>query len=285
MVRKAKPQAPTPELYNEEREISIPEPTPPAILSEMTRQEIDVQITTAKRYPRSIKKFRQDAMSMATQDAETAASCFYKMKRGKGDDEKIIEGPSVRLAEIVANAWGNLRFGARIVAENDREVVAQGVALDLEKNVCNSIEVSRRITTKEGRRYGDDMIQVTKNAACSIALRNAIFKTVPFTYAKQIYEQAKKVAVGGAKTLKERRQQMLDAFAKMSINKDRVLEYLGKSSTEETDLADIELMIGVFNAIRDGDTTLDQAFPSKKANVQMPTSKSEKVKERTPGED
>ena len=50
---------------------------------------------------------------MATIDAEVAGSCFYKLSRGG----KTIEGPSVRLAEIVASAWGNLKFGARIIDE------------------------------------------------------------------------------------------------------------------------------------------------------------------------
>jgi len=274
MVKKSKELTPVP-IVIEEEEKHIVE-TSPTVIAEITRAETDMQITTAKKYPRSIKKFRQDAMSMATQDAETAASCFYKLKRGHGEDAKIIEGPSVRLAEIVANAWGNMRYGARIVNEGEREVTAQGMAHDLEKNVASTIEVARRITTKDGRRFGDDMVQVTKNAVCSIALRNAIFKAVPFTYAKQIYEQCKKVAVGGAKTLKERCQQMLDAFSKISVSKEQVLTYLEKSSIEEIGLTEIELMIGVFTAIKDGDTTIEQTFPSKKGGVEMPKAK-EKV--------
>lgn len=243
-------------------------------LSEITRSEIDVQIATAKKYPRSVQKFRQDALSMATADKDIAASCFYKLKRKNSDGElAYIEGPSVRLAEIVANAWGNLRFGARISAENEKEVVAQGIAHDLEKNVCNTIEVSRRITTKAGKRYGDDMIQVTKNAACSIALRNAIFKTVPFTYAKFIYEQAKKAAVGDTKTLGERRQSMLEAFTKMGVTKDQVLAHLEKGSIEDIGLSEIETMIGVFTAIKEGDTTIEEQFLTKPSEVEMPRPK------------
>lgn len=275
MVKKVKELTPVP-IIEEEEKTSIIE-TSPSVIAQITRAETDMQIETAKKYPRSIKKFRQDAMSMATADIETAASCFYKLKRGHGEDAKVIEGPSVRLAEIIANAWGNMRYGARIVNEGEREVTAQGIAHDLEKNVASSIEVARRITTKDGRRFGDDMVQVTKNAACSIALRNAIFKTVPFTYAKQVYEAAKKVAVGGAKTLKERCQQMLEAFSKISVSKEQVLTYLEKISIEEIGLSEIELMIGVFTAIKDGDTTIDQAFPSKKGGVEMPKAKGQKV--------
>ena len=249
-----------------------PEIVPVETLTEIVKTEIDIQIATAKRYPRSLEKFRQDALSMATVDKDIAASCFYKLKRNNANGESaFIEGPSVRLAEIVANAWGNLRFGARISNEGEREVTAQGVAHDLEKNVCNTIEVSRRITNRAGKRYGDDMIGVTKNAACSIALRNAIFKTVPFTYVKFIYEQAKKTAVGDAKTLAERRQVMFEQFSKMGVTKDQVIAFLEKKSFEDVGIAEIETMIGVYNAIKDGDTTIDEQFNIK--NIQMPRPK------------
>lgn len=251
-------------------------------LPSITRAEIDMQVATAKQYPRSLEKFRQEALSMACADREIAASCFYKLKRGRGADAKVIEGPSVRLAEIVANAWGNLRFGARTVDEGAKDVIAQGVAHDLEKNVCNTIEVSRRITTSDGKRYSDDMIGVTKNAACSIALRNAIFKTVPFTYVKSIYLKCKEVAVGNAKTLIERRGEMLDTFSKMSVTKEQILAFTEKPSLEDIGLSEIEDLIGVYNAIRDGDTTIDEQFkPGKVEANGMPKRKSETA-EATP---
>ena len=251
---------------------------PVSRLSEITSAEIDVAISTAHRFPRSIKKFRDDAMTMATADAEVAGSCFYKLKRTDKDGSAVfIEGPSVRLAEIVASSWGNLRFGARIIDENDRFVTAQGVAHDLEKNVSNTIEVTRRITNKFGKTYSDDMIAMTKNAACSIALRNAIFKTVPFTYAKSVFEACKKVATGNAKGLKERVSEMLAAFGKMQVSKEMVLKYLEKKGIEEINLADVETMIGTFSALRDGDTTVEEVFSvdakSGKPIVEMPKAK------------
>ena len=69
-------------------------------LSVLSRAEIDVQITTAKRYPRSVTAFRREAEEMATLDEETAGSMFYVLPRAG----KNIEGPSVRLAEIVGSA-------------------------------------------------------------------------------------------------------------------------------------------------------------------------------------
>lgn len=226
-------------------------------LENITRAENDIAIATAKNYPRSISKFRQDAMTMATIDPEVAASCFYKLTRGG----KTIEGPSVRLAEIVASAWGNLQFGARIIEEGDRYVVAQGVAHDLEKNVKTTVEIRRRITDKNGNRFSDDMIAVTCNAASSIALRNAVFKAVPFTYAKTIFEQAKRTAIGDVKSLGVRRQQMVEQFGKMGVTVEMLLAHVDKMSLEDIGLGEIETLIGTFTALKDGDTTIEEQFP------------------------
>lgn len=239
-------------------------------IEEITRAEIDIQISTAKKYPRSIKRFRQDALSLATLDKEIASQCFYGLKRAG----KIIEGPSVRLAEICANAWGNMRFGARIVGEDDKCVVAQGVSHDLEKNVSSTIEVSRRITGKDGNRFSDDMVQVTKNAACSIALRNAIFKTIPFAYVKPIYDQAKKTAVGTLRTLDSKKDWLIKAFDVFKITVEMLEKYLGKS-LEDAGLSDIETLMGAYNAIKDGDTTVAEQFNIRsKGEAAMPQKKS-----------
>src|SRR5215470_13350412 len=165
---------------------TLPEPvvTPPTALEALTRSELDVQIATARRYPRSLALFKQRALTMIRLDIETARGCFYALPRRQRQEDGTfrrvnITGPSVRLAEIVATAWGNIRAGARIVAETDREVVAQGYCHDLETNNAQVMEISRRIVDRNGRRYPEDVITLTKNAACAIARRNAIYAVVP----------------------------------------------------------------------------------------------------------
>lgn len=231
-------------------------------LQKIVASEIDVQISTAKRFPRSMKKFEAKAMELATKDPETAASCFYVLKRKDRDGgEKFIEGPSVRLAEIIGSSWGNLRYGARIVDVGERFVVAQGVCHDLETNVCMSHETQRRITTKSGARYGDDMIQMTCNAACAIALREAILKVVPRSLIKGVYDAAKQTAVGKAMSMDQRRAAIIEYFSKMGVGQDRVLAAAGVAGIGDLDLDAVTMLRGLATAIKDGETTIDEAFP------------------------
>jgi len=229
-------------------------------LSTITRSEIDSQIATAKKFPRHLDSFKNKALSMATLDQETAASCFYKLPRGG----TLIEGPGIRLAEIAASSWGNLRVSSRVIAVEEKVVVAQAVAHDLETNTAMCSEVRVRITNKEGKRYNDDMIQTACNSACSKAMRNAIFDVVPFAYVKPIYEACRKVAVGDVKTLGERRKAMVDQFAKMGVQLPQILAHpdISKNSLEDVGVKEIETLIGFFTAIKDGQANIDTVFPS-----------------------
>ena len=229
-------------------------------LEQMERASIDVQITTAKRYPRQLSTVKQQMLSFATLDLETAAGCFFTLPGRKGGDGKPIQGPSIRMAEIAISTFQNLRAGARVIADDGKTITAQGVCHDLQNNVCVTVEVKRRVTTKEGRRYSDDMVVMTGNAACSIALRNATFRVVPLALVKPIYEAAKRVAVGDAKTLVTRRADALAHFTKMGVTKEKVFAAVGGKALEDIGLEQLEILIGYANAIKESDTTIDEVF-------------------------
>lgn len=231
----------------------------------LNREEIDVQIASAKKYPRSVTHARQEAESMATMDADTAASCFYKLPRKDRDsgETRWIEGPSIRLMEIFACAWGNIRMGAYVIEERERTVVARGFAHDLQANVAAQQDVQRRIVDRAGRRYSDDMIMQTSNAAASIALRNALIRVIPRAYVDDVCEKCKKVAVGDSKTLAERRLALLDYFKqKHGVDHERILRRVERSNVKDIDLTDMEKLHGIATAIRENQLTVDEAFPA-----------------------
>ena len=229
-----------------------------------TRGEVDVQIATAKRYPRSVRTFIERATEMAILDEDTAASCFYALPRGG----KSIEGPSARLAEICASAWGHMRIQARVISEDDRFIMARGEAWDVQNNVAIGYEVRRRITDKNNQKYTDDMVGVTANAASSIALRNAIFKIIPSAFWRPIYLKCRQVAIGKAETLATKRAKMLEYFQKMGVPATRVFALLGVRGLEDVTLEHMGTLHGLATAIKEGDTSVDEAFPVAPSEVQ-----------------
>lgn len=246
-------------------------------LAAMERSSVDMQVATAKKYPRDLKMFLTKAKAMVSMDAATAESCSYKLKRTSRDGKvTYIEGPSIRLLEIVASTYQNLRFGSRIVGIDDSKVTVQGVAHDMENNVYISVEVPRRITTSSGKRFSEDMVIMTANAAGSIARRNALLSVIPRCYISQLEEDAKVVAQGKAKPLVERRQTAFNYLInKFRVTEAQILTWLGKASMEECNLEDIDNLNGLRTALKEGETTIEREFPEEKAQEPPLTTSSE----------
>lgn len=221
-----------------------------------TKAEIDTQIATAKAFPRSETMFLERAISRATLNEEIAQSCIYALPRGG----KPIEGPSVRLAEIIVASYGNLRASARVVENDGKMVTSQGVCHDLENNTAVSIDVKRRITDKHGKTFNEDMQVVTGNASNAIAFRNAVFKVIPMAYTNMIFEKVKEVARGTAKTLTERRNKAVEWFNEQGVKNDQLCESLGIKKIEDIDLDKLMVLSGMKSALKNGESTIKEMF-------------------------
>lgn len=235
----------------------------PSALEVLQRAEIDVQISTAKRYPRSLDQFKKRATDMACIDQETAASCIYRRPVGKGDDgkQKIAEGMSIRMAEIVAASYGNIRSASRIIEQTDRFVKCQGVCHDLETNNSSSSEVIESTVDKYGKPYSERMRVVAAKACLAKAHRDAIFKVVPRALAKPIEAAAKAVIAGTDKGLAERRQRAREWVVSLKIDEARVFAVLDVKGWDDLTSEHLIDLTGLRTAIKDGETTVDEAFP------------------------
>lgn len=258
------------------REVSISDPS---LLSVISKAEIDQQIATAKKYPRSIKRFINSAIEMATLDEQIATECIYALPRREKDpvtgktEVKMIEGPSARLAEIAHHAWGNCIAGARVIDDHGEFVTAQGVFHDLETNSKVNFEVRRRITNRRGDRFSADMIAVTGNACASIALRNAVFKGIPKAFWSKIYEAARKTVAGDSRTLVNRRGYALDVMQKLGATREMVLEFFGLEGVEDIGIDHLATLQGLANAIKENEVTVEEAFAPKKDDATPPADK------------
>lgn len=230
------------------------------LLQAINRSEIDMQISTAHAYPRNLPEVLNKIATYATMDAETAQDCFYVLRRGGSQGSNTIEGLSVRMAEIIAGAWGNLRVQTRIVGNDGKTITAQGICHDLETNVAVSVEVKRRITDKQGRTFSDDMQVVTGNAAAAIAFRNAVLKVVPKAVTKRVIADVKQVALGQSLDLETSRQNMIQYFQKLGVSEAQLLEYLGLQKREEIDKEAVFELRATANAIKEGTTTVQDSF-------------------------
>lgn len=237
----------------------------------IARAELDTQISTAKAYPRAtLKEIMSYATELATIDEATAQSCFYCLPRKEKDGtKKEIRGPSIRLAEIIMCAWGNIHAATRIVENDGRHITSEGVAWDLQTNVKIAMQnkVSIRFGEKDGKggyTANADMQTVLSNAASAKALRNAIFKVIPKALVDSVKERAMSYAVGDQKTVSSKVNEVFDKLTKMGIDKDKILQYYGRNSVSEITVEDFKSLIGVGTAIKEGHIKIEECFDTQK---------------------
>lgn len=228
---------------------------------------MDMKITTARKYPRTLSKVKQDMLSFATLDDETASACFYTLPRGG----KTIQGPSIRLAEIAVSSFGNIATGTRVLnvvsnGENPH-ITIQAVCHDLQNNVTVSIEKRRAINAKKNhdgtkKPISDDDIQLAVNACSAVAFRDCVFKVIPQALIKPVYEAAKRVAVGDVKSLSVNRQKIVDRLKQMGALEERIFAVVDARKIDDITVEKLEILIGLGTSIRDGQTTIEKAFPA-----------------------
>lgn len=251
-----------------EIEVIEPERAPDESMAvALTKAEIDQQIATARAYPRKIKNVIASITSLVTLDEETAQECLYALVRRKktaNDDEenKPIEGPSIRLAEVAAQMYGNCRIDARVVHVDRTEkfVEAEGVFHDLETNMASRATVRRRISTKHGRLFSEDMIVVTGNAACAIAKRNAILAGIPRGVYRPAYQAARQIVAGTAETLGKNREKAIKAFAAFGVTPAQIFETLGVASELEIKIDHVATLRGMYAALKNAEATVEEMF-------------------------
>lgn len=269
---------------NQESEsVEIVQITDANIVYSQDKATIDVMISTAKAFPRNIQRAKKNAIDIVTMDEATAEVCNYTLPRGS----KSITGPSVHLAKILAQCWGNLRMEAKVVDISATQVTSEGVCFDLENNIAMKASVKKSImqhetkwvngkSVKTGRmiRMNDDMITMIGNAINSIALRNAIFSVIPRPIIDSAYNAALKTITGDLsdddKLKKKARTVVNKLMATFNVTEEQVLSVINKASVDFITAEDVAVLIGIGTAIKEGDSTVETAFGNKNTDSIKP---------------
>ena len=239
---------------------------------------IDIQVATAKQYPRNVKRAVDNSIAIATMDKETAETCNYSLPRGG----KNVSGPSVHLARIIAQNWQNLRVESKVTNITNTQIVSQAVCYDLETNYAVKIEVRKKITKANGERFNDDMITLHGNVTNAIAFRNAVFAVIPKAVTEKVYRASKNMITGdlsNEEKLIKKRKQVIDGFKDTyGVTEEQIIEVLGLNSINQIKQDEIVQLIGLAQAIKDGDTTVNYTFNgTKKATKDKADNKVEKI--------
>ena len=110
--------------------------------------EVQAAMLIAQRFPRNEAAAR-DQILVACQRPGLAEGAVYEYARGG----TAISGPSIRLAEAIAQKWGNLQFGFQVIEQRVGMSTVEAFAWDLESNTrqTRTFQVPHTRHTKKGQ--------------------------------------------------------------------------------------------------------------------------------------
>ncbi|HEV2709117.1 MAG TPA: hypothetical protein VGU67_02790 [Edaphobacter sp.] len=250
----AQPQILSPGEYEEDEQEIIST----GALTAYEEAERTSQVAIAKKYPRSLTIFRKELSEIARMNQPVAMEMMYSVPRAG----KQLIGPSVRFAEAVLSAWGNCHAAVRIKDVAGDFIIAESAFYDAEKNARLTVEVKRRITDKQGKRFNADMIGVTGAAASSIALRGAILRGVPKALWADLFEQAKKTAAGDVASMEKTRSEMVAVFRALGVTDAMLMNALNVQGMADVGTDEIVAMTAWHKQLVSKECTLEDIFGS-----------------------
>lgn len=224
-------------------------------------QQVQAQLLVAKRWPRDEISAEKKIMT-ACKRPSLAEVAFYRYPKG---GEKI-EGPSIRFAEMLAQAWGNLSYGFRELERADGRSVVEAFTWDLESNTqaVRTFTVEHKLQLKGGQmkylKDPRDIYEMVANQA-QRRVRACILELIPAEIRDRAMRQAKQTLLAEVKVgpLIDRIKAMAVAFSDYGVTEQHIEARLGHPLPETTHEELVE-MLQIFNSIRDGQSKREHWF-------------------------
>jgi hypothetical protein len=250
----------------------------PDALAVVARAEIDGRVATARAYPRRIEDFEEEMARFVETDDDLCAAGYYSLQRQGRNGVKLIQGPSVRFAEVVIYSWRNAEIGTRYAGESEggNAVLVQGIAYDYERNLRVADEITRSIVGRKGRRFSADMVVTTIRAAGAIARRNVILGIVPRVVFKPFFDRSLVRVLGLTAGQTDRYVRLEERAQEVGLDKRQLAALLQKELGRippRGDLRDKEALHvhGVLNAVDDGMLDLESILAAEEGGGDGPS--------------
>lgn len=246
-------------------------------------EEVKGQIFMAKQFPRNVFEAEKRILDSCKRES-LAKVAVYQYPRGGSK----VEGPSIRLAEVLAQNWGNLAFGVKELEQRPGESVAMAYAWDLETNVRQEkiFTVPHSMKAKGKIKKLDDPRDIYEKVANdgSRRVRACILGVIPGDIVEKALEQCSETLRGNNNgPLKDRIANALKTFKeKYRVTQTMIEDKFGYNADAFTEYDYVEL-IKIFNSLKDGMSKVDDWFSkgqeTKKAEKEKSSTLAESFKE------
>jgi len=221
--------------------------------------EVKAALISAKQFPRDQLAATERILSACCRPT-LAESAVYSYTRGGAE----VTGPSIRLAEAIAQAWGNLQFGIRELSQSGGKSTVEAFCWDVETNTrqVKVFEVPHIRHTRQGAKLLTDPRDVYELVANQGArrLRACILGVVPGDVVDAALSQCEATLRTKVDVTPEGIKALLGAFSEIGVTADQVAQKLGHRADSIVP-AEVVRLRKIYRGIKDGYSTVEAEFP------------------------
>ena len=212
--------------------------------------EVQGAIILAKKFPRNQIE-AMDRIATACQRPGLAEQAVYEYARGGS----AISGPSIRLAEAIAQNWGNIQFGVKELEQRNNESTVEAFCWDMETNVrqVKTFQVKHERHTKKGSYKLEDprdIYELTANQGAR-RLRACILGIIPGDVIDSAVSQCEETLKAKADTSPEALKKLVERFAEFKVSKEQVEKRIQRRLDTIT-AAQLVQLRKIYNSMKDG---------------------------------
>lgn len=229
-------------------------------------KQIEGMVLMAKRFPRDMIEVEKKILVNCRRNG-LAEMAEYTYKRGGVD----ITGPSIRLAEVLMQCYGNMLASWHEVQRNSDNSDCIAYAWDIENNIRieKSFNVPHYRDTRQGRiplKDDRDIKEMCANQAARV-LRSCILQVIPGDLIEMALNECHKTLENDRTPLHEQIAKFLKLFKdEYNVSQAQLERYIGVPVTKWTK-SDIHRLRKLNNLIKNGESTVEEALSINTARI------------------
>lgn len=212
--------------------------------------EIQAAMVIAKKFPRD-QLAAMDRIMNACARQSLAEQALYSYGRGGTD----VTGPSIRMAEALAQNWGNIQFGIRELEQRNGESTVEAYAWDVETNTrqVKVFQVPHIRHTKKGAYRLEDPRDIYENVANQGArrLRACILGVIPGDVIEAAVKQCELTLRSKVEITPELIKSLLDKFAEFGVQPEQIAKRIQRH-LDGIQPAQVVQLGKIYNSLKDG---------------------------------
>lgn len=228
------------------------------VQSARAAQEVQAAVIMAKKFPRDTLAAYNRIIESCKRKGLAEVGVYAYPRGGE-----LVTGPSIRMAEVLAQNFGNLDFGVRQLSTNDSESIMEAYCWDLETNVRQTrvFSVPHIRKTKKATTHLDDprdIYEMTANQGAR-RLRACILGIIPGDIVEAAISQCDQTLKNDSEPMVDRIRSMIQAFSEMGVTKDMLEKRLGHKLDVVIE-AEIVTLKKIFRSLKDGMSKREDFF-------------------------